>query len=176
VVVIPRVYLDNVIISGWVLKDLKPHEEMEAVERLYALHDARIIKRVTSKISGIEQARTTDVQKRAVLAASVDLVSVVQNDHRLLGFANLDYGARGFISYPLIDDIVEPALFEQLTKSAGLKDADAKHVMYAVANDCDYFVTLDTRDLLPRRSAIQSLCPQLKVMRPTEAVATLRTA
>jgi hypothetical protein len=100
VVVIPRVYLDNVITSGWILKDLKPHEEMEAVERLYALHDAGIIKRVTSKISGIEQARTTDLQKRAVLAASVDLVSVVQNDHRLLGFANLDYGARGFISYP----------------------------------------------------------------------------
>jgi hypothetical protein len=151
--VIPRVYLDNVITSGWVLKDLKPTEEMQAVERLYALHDAGVIKRVTSKMSGIEQARTTDLQKRAALAANANLVSVVQNDHRLLGFANLDYGARGFISYPLIDDIVDPALFDQLTKNAGLKDADAKHVMYAVANDCHYFVTLDTRDLLTRRSA-----------------------
>jgi hypothetical protein len=71
---------------------------------------------------------------------------------------------------------VDPALFEQLTKSAGLKDADAKHVMYAGANDCDYFVTLDTRDLLPRRSAIESICPRLKVMTPTGAVATLSTA
>jgi hypothetical protein len=173
VVVIPRVYLDNVITSGWVLKDLKPQEEMEAVERLYALHDAGIIKRVTSKISAIEQARTTDVQKRAALAARADLVSVVQNDHRLLGFASLDYGARGFISYPLIDDIVDPALFEYLTKHAGLKDADAKHVMYAVTNDCDYFVTLDTRDLLPRRSAIESICPRLRLMTPTEAVAAI---
>ena len=172
---IPRVYLDNVITSGWVLKDLKPTEEMQAVERLYALHDAGIIKRVTSKVSGIEQARTNDLQKRAALAASADLVSVVQNDHRLLGFATLDYGSRGFISYPLIDDIVDPALFERLTKNAGLKDADAKHVMYAVANDCEYFVTLDTRDLLPRRSTIESICQQLKVMRPTEAVATLPT-
>jgi hypothetical protein len=130
VVVIPRVYLDNVITSGWVLKDLRPQEEMEAVERLYALHDAGIIKRVTSKISGIEQARTTDRQKRAALAASADLVSVVQNDHRLLGFANLDYGSRGFIRYPLIDDIVDPALFEQLTKNAGLKRrrCQARHV------------------------------------------------
>ncbi len=174
-VVIPRVYLDNVITSGWVLKDLKPNEEMEAVERLYALHDAGIIKRVTSKVSGIEQARTTDLKKRAALAASADLVSVVQNDHRLLGFANLDYGARGFISYPLIDDIVDPTLFEQLTKNAGIKNADAKHVMYAVANDCDYFVTLDTRDLLPKRSAIKSICPQLKIMMPTEAVTAIRT-
>ena len=170
---IPRVYLDNVITSGWVLKDLKPTEEMQAVERLYALHDAGVIKRVTSKMSGIEQARTTDLQKRAALAANANLVSVVQNDHRLLGFANLDYGARGFISYPLIDDIVDTALFQQLTKNAGLKAADAKHVMYAVANDCDYFVTLDTRDLLPRRSAIESICPKLKIMTPTEAVATL---
>jgi hypothetical protein len=163
------------ITSGWVLKDLKPQEEMEAVESLYALHDAGIIKRVTSKMSGIEQARTTDLQKRAALAASANLVSVVQNDHRLLGFASLDYGSRGFISYPLIDDIVEPALFEQLTKTAGLKGADAKHVMYAVANDCDYFVTLDTRDLLPRRWAIESICPRLKIMTPTEAIAAIRT-
>ena len=116
-VVIPRVYLDNVITSGWVLKDLKPQEEMEAVERLYALHDAGIIKRVTSKISAIEQARTTDLEKRAALAARADLVSVVQNDHRLLGFASLDYGARGFISYPLIDDIVDPALFEHFDET-----------------------------------------------------------
>lgn len=172
----PRVYLDNVITSGWVLKDLEPPEEMTAVEYLYELHNAGTIKRVTSKMSGIEQARTTDLQKRATLAASANLVSVVQNDHRLLGFANLDYGSRGFISYPLIDDIVEPALFEQLTKNAGLKDADAKHVMYAVANDCHYFVTLDTRDLLPKRSAIELICPQLKIMRPTEAVVAIRTA
>jgi hypothetical protein len=174
--VAPRVYLDNVITSGWVLKDLQPPGEMTAVERLYELHDAGTIKRVTSKMSGIEQARTTDLQKRATLAANADLVSVVQNDHRLLGFANLDYGSRGFISYPLIDDIVEPALFEQLTKNAGLKDADAKHVMYAVANDCHYFVTLDTRDLLPKRSAIELICPPLKIMRPTEAVVAIRTA
>lgn len=176
VVMIQRVYLDNVITSGWVLKDLKPQEEMEAVERLYALHDAGIIKRVTSKMFWIEQARTTNLQKRAALAASADLVSVVQNDHRLLGFASLDYGARGFNSYPLIDDVVDSALFEQLTKNAGLKDADAKHVMYAVANDCCYFVTLDTRDLLLRRTALESICPQLKIMTPVEAVAAIGTA
>jgi hypothetical protein len=174
VVVIPRVYLDNVITCGQVLKDLRPQEEMEAVERLYDLHDAGVIKVVTSKISGIEQARTTDSQKRAALAASADLVSVVQNDHRLIGFANLDYGPRGFISYPLLDDIVDPVLYDQLTKNAGLQDEDAKHVMYAVANDCYYFVTLDTRDLLPRRSVIETICPQLKVLWPTEAVAILR--
>jgi hypothetical protein len=48
--------------------------------------------------------------------------------------------------------------------------------MYAVANDCEYFVTLDTRDLLPRRSAIESICPQMKIMTPVEAVAAIRTA
>jgi hypothetical protein len=174
-VVIPRVYLDNVITCGWILKDLKAQEEMEAVDRLYVLHDAGIVKLVTSKMSRIEQARTADAQKLAALAASADLVSVVQNDGRLLGFANLDYGTRGFISYPLMDDIVDPTLFEQLTKTAGLKDADAKHVMYAVANDSHHFVTLDTRDLLPKRSAIELICPQLKVMTPTEAVAALPT-
>jgi hypothetical protein len=172
--VVSRVYLDNVIVSGYALRDLRLDEaEIEAVDRLYAMHDEGIIKRVTSKISAIEQARTQDLEKRATLAASAHLVSVVQNDHRLVGFSHLDYGARGFISYPLLDDIVDPVLFEQLTAGIGLKDADAKHVMYAVANDCDYFVTVDTRDLLPNRSAIEATCPKLRVMWPTEAVAAI---
>jgi hypothetical protein len=38
----------------------------------------------------------------------------------------------------------------------GISDGDARHLMYAVHNKCDRFVTLDTGDLLPKRSAVAS--------------------
>jgi hypothetical protein len=174
-VAIPRVYLDNVITCGWILKDLRPPEEMAAVERIYALHDSGVIEIVTSKMSAIEQARTTDVSRRAKLAEHPNLVSVVPNDHRLLGFNTLGDGVTvAFTSHPMLSDIVDVRLFADLTTVAGLKDVDAKHVMYAVANDCPFFVTMDTNDLLPQRALIESVCPQLKVLWPTEAVAMLQ--
>ncbi len=96
-------------------------------------------------MSLMEQADTRDPVVRAVLIAHAHEVSVVPNDHRLLGFQSLDQGRYGFISSPMISDIVDEDLFAKLI-AAGLKDADAKHVMYAVANDCQVFVTLDGRD------------------------------
>jgi len=38
---VPRVYLDNVIVSGWIRKDLNPAAEMDAVARIFgAVHHA----------------------------------------------------------------------------------------------------------------------------------------
>src|SRR5690242_10910992 len=58
---VPRVYLDTVITSGFVEKDLVPADEMAAVEQIYALHNDGLIKIVTSKMSRIEQERTADI-------------------------------------------------------------------------------------------------------------------
>lgn len=162
-----RVYLDTVITSGRVIRDLQPPEEMAAVEQIERFHAEGCIKIVTSKMSGIEQARTTNPVVRATLAEHANEVSVVPNDHRLLGFNTVDQGRYGFISSPLISDIVDEDLFAKLT-AAGLRDADAKHVMYAIANNCQFFVTLDTRDLLPLRSAVEAVCPSIRIVRPSE--------
>jgi predicted nucleic acid-binding protein len=99
-------------------------------------------------------------------------MSAVVNDHAVLGFNTIDYGNRGFISYPLLTNIVDEALFAKL-RAVPLKEVDAKHVMLAVANDCQFFLTLDERDLLPVRSAIEAICPQLRIVRPTELITEL---
>ena len=62
-------------------------------------------------------------------------------------------------------------LFENL-KKAGLKEADARHLMYAVHNKCDRFVTTD-RDFLRRRSQLTSLCGNTRIVRPSELAAEL---
>src|SRR6516162_2627363 len=51
----------------------------------------------------------------------------------------------------MVTEVVDERLFSDLNK-AGLLDGDARHLMYAIHNKCDRFVTLDTDDLLPKRS------------------------
>ena len=124
-----------------------PAEEMAALEQIERLHaEGRIKEESTSKMSRIEQAaHPRSCRAGGPSIARAHEVSVVPNDHRLLGFQSQDQGRQGFISSPMISDIVDEDLFAKLI-AAGLKDADAKHVMYAVANDCQVFVTLDGRD------------------------------
>jgi len=170
-----RVYYDTVIMSARTKKDLQPAEEMAAVVRIEALHDEGRIKRISSRMAEREQARRTDPVERAALLEDTKQVSMVQHDHRILGFNNLDYGRRGFISYPLIDDIVNPELYSKLMAVITDKD-DATHLMYAVENDCDVFVTLDTRDILPNLEKLEAVCNGMRIMRPTQLVAELSTS
>jgi hypothetical protein len=170
-----RIYYDTNINSGRILRDLRPDPEMEAVDALEKLHDAGILKRVSSKWYRIEQARTNDPTKRATLETRDDEMSCVTQDHRLLGFSHQDLGQLGFIASPIITDIVDEAIFEKL-RAAGLAEFDAFHVMCAITGNCEVFVTVDTRDILPKRVEVEALCPQIRIRRPTELLAELRAS
>jgi hypothetical protein len=85
--------------------------------------------------------------RRSQLEAARDLVSVVQADHRLVGFQN-EIGLLGtIVANPIISDVVDEPLFAHL-KRLGLKDPDARHFMYEVANNCDWFVVAKPSELL----------------------------
>lgn len=170
-----RIYYDTNITSGRILRDLKPDPEMEALDALEKLHAAGTLKRVSSKWFRIEQARAKDPTKRAVLEAQDHEMSCVQQDHRLLGFSHQDLGQLGFIASPIITDIVDDAVFEKL-RAAGLAETDAFHVMCAITGNCDVFVTVDTKDILPKRAAVEASCPQILIRRPTELLADLRAS
>jgi hypothetical protein len=62
-------------------------------------------------------------------------------------------------------------LFKSLT-AAGLKDADARHLMYATGNGCDRFVTTDPH-FTSRLPQLESLCQGLKIVTPSELAAEL---
>jgi predicted nucleic acid-binding protein len=168
-----RAYLDNVAASGRVVGDLTPVSEMEALQDIERAASAGLLKMVTSRESWREQERTQDPLKRAKLEAARSEVLAVATDHVVLGFSNLS-GPYGTISTnPIVTDIVDEALFADL-KSAGLDDSDARHLMYAVANACDRFVTLDP-DFLGRRVSLEARCQPLRILRPSELVAELRS-
>ena len=166
-----RVYLDNVAASGRVVGDLVPDAEMEALRRIERAHDAGILKMVTSRESWREQERTRDPVKRARLEAARGEVSAVATDHVLLGFNHLTGSYGTIANSPIITDIVDEALFADL-KGIGLSDSDAKHLMYAVINACDRFITLDP-DFLDRRAILEARCLSLRIARPSEMAAEL---
>ena len=69
---------------------------------------------VTSRESWREQQRTRIAQTREELRLSRDRTPVVSQDHRVLGVNSVDLGYRGFISSPLVTDIVDEEIFAGL--------------------------------------------------------------
>jgi hypothetical protein len=168
-----RVYYDNVIASGLIIGDVAP-EEMAALAKIESAHKAGILKRVTSRESWREQERTRNIARRSQLEAARDLVSVVQADHRVVGFENFSGSLETIGEDQIISDVVDEVLFGDL-KALGLQDPDARHFMYAAANNCDRFITLD-RHFLNRRRSLEARCPAIRVMKPSELAAELREA
>ena len=166
-----RVYLDNVIASALVRGDLAEPAEMEALRSLQAQPRVGKLEIVTSRESWREQERTKRPETREELRNARFGVAVVSHDHRVLGFNTIDYGHRGFIAAPLVTDIVDEALFARL-RISGLKDADARHLMYAIFNGCVRFVTTDP-DFIKGGDAIQAACPTIRIVKPSELLAEI---
>jgi len=165
-----RTYLDNVIVSGRIRADLDS-VEMTAIQQLQRLAERGRLQLVTSRESWREQERTQDLGVRTALHEQRGDVPVVHDDHRLLGFSSLQDQYGGFVANPLVTDVVNEALFAALT-AAGLKSADARHLMYAASNGCQRFVTSDP-DFIGRRSVLEARCQELRIVKPSELAAEL---
>jgi len=92
-----------------------------------------------------------------------------------LGFNIVDQGRYGMTCSPRLTDIVNPELYAKL-QSIGLALNDALHVMYAHQNGCDYFVTVDIRDILPHRSEIEIASGRMRIVTPSELIDALGTS
>jgi hypothetical protein len=76
---------------------------------------------------------------------------------------------------PIGGDWTDP-LYEQL--SSIFDPDDAEHIVHAVREDCDYFLTLDEESILKRArahtSAVTALCRKLKFVSPQDLAVELR--
>jgi hypothetical protein len=166
-------YLDNCVVSGMVKGDLAPRKpaEMAAIPILKIAVDDGGLRLVTSRESHRERDRATDPTVRALLAHARPEFPLVPENEKLLGI-NTYWGAGGWpISNPMLTEYVDRDLYENF-KNAGLKDADARHLMYAVHNKCDRFVTTDP-GFLDRRSQLVPLCENTKIVTPSELAGEL---
>jgi hypothetical protein len=167
-----KAYLDNNIVSGIVRGDLAEPTEMAAVRQIEAAVQGGPLSIVTSREAWREQDRTSDAGVRAQLRQERDKVELVTEDHLMLG-ARAQYDSRGnwYANCPILTEMVDDKLFAEL-KKAGLKEADARHFMYAVHNGCDRFVTTDPH-FLDRRTPLQVLGRGILIQKPSDLVAEL---
>jgi hypothetical protein len=167
----PKVYFDTCIESGRVQTDLPP-AEMNAVRALEKADREGKIEIITSRETHREQDKANPAVREQLFQSRGE-TPVVPKDHSLLGMHN-QMDLLGTVSTtPIISDIVDEQLFKRLT-FAGLKEADARHLMYAAHNGCDRFVTIDRHFTSSfRRSRLEALCKGLKIVTPSELVAEL---
>ena len=166
-----RVYLDNVIVSGRVVKDLRPNSEMLAVEKIERAHNEQRLKRVTSEEAWREQERTVDSSKRTAFFEARAEVSAMPSPAHMLPAIGKGPSSLSGVHIPLYIVVDDESLFDDL-KAMGLKDADARHFRNAVWGKCTYFVTLDP-DFFDRETQLQSRCPSIRILKPAQLVTDL---
>ena len=169
----PLIYLDNCIVSGDARKDLAPAEQA-AVATLRALERNGVIELVTSRLSWHEQGRTRDPLVRAQLEAARDDTKTVAVDTRHLSGSFQSVHGGGFISTPLLTDILDDALYRD-ARAIGLKDIDARHLVHAHFNRCMWFVTTDP-DFTRIAAQLVSRCGGMRIATPSETAQILGNA
>ena len=141
--------------------------ELAALEQLaekYSMFSSRIALR--------ELMNTTKQTQRDYLIVDYQALEPIPKDEKLLGFYTQTDQYGGCITNPMISDVQDERLREELTQH-GLKLRDAEHITQAVCNGCDIFLTLDKGIINPHRAWLETRFPTLKVRLPTELLADL---
>jgi hypothetical protein len=165
------VYLDNMIACAIIEGDLGAGEQ-KILDELVVIEKRRdTIRFQVSLEAQREVERTRDEEKRKRLKAGISQIDHVQESGKLLGYNIQDLGHYGFISSPLISDVVDPAIFAQLA-AFGVKKSDTIHFVNAVHNKCDVFLTTDPK-FMECRPQLEALYRQIIVRKPSELLADL---
>lgn len=166
---VPKTYLDNNVVCG-VTKDDLPAGEPEALTDLLRLHSETKIRVVTSEVTRqeIEKWKGKGRPPAERVYYLIGKVEFVQ-DHNVHGFANQEGPMGTVCSSPLVSD--DPV--SRNLQDLGLDRIDAHHVMLAICNGCDYFVTCDAKSILKYRAAVEAQYPAIKLQKPSELVTEL---
>jgi hypothetical protein len=95
----------------------------------------------------------------------------LQTGHQDLGIHTQTDQYGGFVSSPLISDVQDEALRDELI-NRGLTRRDAEHITQAICNGCDVFLTRDEGTIIkPHGQWLESRFPGLKVWLPSQLLA-----
>ena len=160
-----RVYLDNNIL-GPNAEDYK--EEADAWRSIEAGRQGGrwLIQWVVSRRTANELEKTRDVVRREALQAAYAAATILEDDHTVKGFNDIDLGRWGYISNPMVADVPDERLFAEL-RGMGLDVMDGRHLTVAIHNGCDVFLTKD-RKVLKLRASITARYPLIDVMTPSQ--------
>jgi len=179
---VPKIYCDTSTLAPNI-RDPRSQSELAALKQLRVLHQQCKCTLLRSHIVKGELERTPDVSLREQLRADFDLLEGILNDEKLIGFNTVYDQYGGFTTNPLISDIQDEKIFEEIYQEmkrrvAGAADfqmrRDAEHLTQAVCNECDIFLTRDYKTIIgPMREWLETKYPPLKVRLHSEALAEI---
>src|SRR5262249_31729049 len=98
----------------------------------------------------------------------------VPKDEKRLGFNTHGDRYGGFFSAPMISDVQDEVLLKELI-DRGLEQRDAEHIVQAVCNDCDVFLTRDEKTIInPHGQWLSQRFPKLKILLPSELLEIIK--
>lgn len=172
-----EVYLDNMMVSALCGRSLADHNQQTALQALWEIaKPGRIRFRISREILS-EIDRTKNPSLKEHLQAGALNFKRVERDHVVLGFQSQDLGFSGYITCPLVSDVVNETMFSELVPLGFKTDKekrDARHFINAVENGCDVFLTNDPL-FMRLRNELQARYSSTKMLTPTELLADLNT-
>ena len=151
--------------------DQKSHGELAALNRL-----AEKYSMFGSLVDLRELMNTPDQTQQNNLIVDYKALEPIPKDERVHGFHTQTDQYGGCITYPLVSDVQDEMLREELIHR-GLTPRDAEHITQAVCNCCDVFLTCDVRTIIkPHRAWLETRFPTLKVRLPSELLEELASS
>ena len=138
---------------------------MDAIDQLLEANRSDKLALGTSRQSPREIERAPS-QHQAKLKTGLSELDLAKDDHKVLGFHTQADQYGGCICTPLVTDIVDDPLYSDLL-AAGLATDDAKHLMYAIHNGYQRFLTCDN-GILSRRVGLEKRCPSIRIQMPSD--------
>jgi len=146
-----RVYLDNNLLGPNAEEHEAETEAFHAIEAEWLAGRWRL-EWMVSRRTANELEKTPDLARRGALRAAYDAATLLDDDHTVEGFSNVDLGALGSVTTPLVEDAPDKEIFAAL-RGMGLHVMDARHLTAAIHNRCEAFLTTDKK-ILKRRAKI----------------------
>jgi hypothetical protein len=178
----PKIYCDTSTLAPNI-RDPHSLPELEALKRLRALREAGHCSMFRSHIVQGELERTQNAKQRELLKADFELLDGILHDQKLLGFNTTFDQLGGFVTFPLISDIQDSQMFEEIYQELKHRipsapdfqaQRDAEHLTQAVCNGCDVFLTRDYKTIIkPIGQWLERRFPPLRVRSPTQLLADM---
>ena len=168
-----KIYLDNMVVCKNIKPDLVLQDEQKALDKL---RKTPLLEIVTSRESWREQEKTRYQAIRDQYQQNRDKIPIVLDDHKVLDFSSQHDQSGGFITSPLVTDIVDEKIFnaskELLKKKTKNVENDARHLMYALCNNCERLVTTDS-NFIDNRNEIEKRFSAIQIVKPSELLEEL---
>ncbi len=119
-----------------------------------------------------EVMKTRKQSQQDNLIVDYKALKPITKDERVHGFHTQTDQFGGFITQPLISDVQDEALRNELV-NRGLKLNDANHITQAVCNNCDVYLTRDEDTIIKPHRAWLEIRLGIKIRLPSELLEEL---